>query len=127
MNPIDLRTDLESVEAQLKQATTPDEIRRLNAKAERKQQPTSGYVEAWPYPLGTLKALEKRGLVTRASPVTFADGGIAPEMGGFVALTDAGRAAIEPPVKELDDLVVLDSETAAWPLDPRYYDVEPSA
>lgn len=32
MNPIDLRTDLESVEAALKLAATDDEIRRLNAK-----------------------------------------------------------------------------------------------
>lgn len=32
MNPIDLRTDLESVEAQLKRATTLDEVRRLNAR-----------------------------------------------------------------------------------------------
>lgn len=32
MNAIDLRTDLETVQAQLKRATTPDEIRRLNAR-----------------------------------------------------------------------------------------------
>lgn len=32
MNPIDLRTDLEAIDAQLRGATTPDETRRLNAK-----------------------------------------------------------------------------------------------
>lgn len=98
-------------------------LRRIQA-AERKEQPTSGYVVAWPYPLMTLKALERRGLVTRANRYPLADGGLDPEMGGFVRLNHAGRAAIEPPVKELDDLPVLDQETVRWPLDPRYYDVE---
>lgn len=32
MNPIDLRTELEAVEEQLKHATSDDEVRRLNAR-----------------------------------------------------------------------------------------------
>lgn len=86
-------------------------LRRIDRDAHKNLSLGSNRAHAGFYPANTVKGLLARGLIE--------------EERGMVSLTDAGRALIAPPVMELDDLVVLDSETARWPLDPRYYDVEP--
>ncbi len=79
-------------------------LRRIDRDVRREQSAT---VHAFRYPLQQIKGLEERGLVEREE--------CRGVIGGVVRLTDAGRALLEPPTVGLDDLQVLDEESAPWP------------